>query len=78
MLFTFFPLFLNDKTQTLSSPHIVCVGLVLYSALFGNKFAFICGGVVLMLNLIIIIIIICLSWSVNPNIYVCVGESSWG
>ena len=58
MLFTFFPLFLNNKTQTLRSPHIVCVGLVLYLALFGNKFAFICGGVVLMLNLIIIIIII--------------------
>ena len=50
------PIFLN-KTQTLSSPHIVCVDLVLYLELFGYKFSFICNGVVLMLNLIIIIVI---------------------
>ena len=34
MLITFLPLFQN-KTQTLSSSHIVCVCLVLYSWLFG-------------------------------------------
>ena len=56
MLFTFFPLILN-KTQTLSSSHIVCVGLVLYLGLFDYKFALICGGVVLMLNLIIVVVI---------------------
>ena len=56
LLFTFLPLFLN-KTQTLSSSHIVCVGLVLYSGLFGYEFAIICGGVILMLNLIIIVVI---------------------
>ena len=54
----FLPLFPNSKTQTLSSPRIVYIGLVLYSELFGNKFALICGSVVLMLNLIIIIIVI--------------------
>ena len=43
------PIFLN-KTQTLSSPHIVCVGLVLYLELFGYKFSLI------MLYLIIIVI----------------------
>ena len=64
LLFTFLPLFLN-KTQTLSSSHIVCVGLVLYSGLFGYEFAIICGEVILMLNLIIIVVIKknCPTWS---------------
>ena len=57
MLFTFLPLFL-DKTQTLSSLHIVCVCLVLCSWLFDYKFALICSGVILMFNLLIIIIIV--------------------
>ena len=57
LLFTFLPLFLN-KTQTLSSSHIICVCLMLCSWLFDYKFALICVGVVLMLNLITIIIII--------------------
>ena len=67
MLFTFLLIFLN-KTQTLNSPYIVYVfifgegyivyaSLVLCSWLFGYKFAFIYGGVVLILNLIIIIVI---------------------
>ena len=56
LLFTFFPLFLN-KTQTLISHLIVCVGLVFYSGLFDYKFDLICGEVILMLNLIIIIVI---------------------
>ena len=43
------PIFVN-KTQTLSSTHIVCVGLVLYLKLFGYKFS-LSDGVVLMLNL---------------------------
>ena len=47
--------FLN-KTQILSSPHIVCVGLVLCLWLFGYKFSLICGGD-LILNLILIIVI---------------------
>ena len=41
LLFTFLPLFLN-KTQTLSSSHIVCVGLMLFSRLFGYKFTIFC------------------------------------
>ena len=49
------PVFVN-KTQTLSSPHIICVGLVSYLELFGYKFSFI-DGVVLMLDLIITIVI---------------------
>ena len=57
LLFTFLPLFL-DKTQTLSSLHIICVCLVLCLGLFGYKFALFCGGGILMLNLIIIIIVI--------------------
>ena len=56
MLFTFLPPFLN-KTQTLNSSHIVYICLVLCSWLFGYKFALICGGFVLMLNLIVIIVI---------------------
>ena len=51
------PIFLN-KTQTLSSPHIVCVDLVLYLELFGYKFSYkfsLSDGVVLMLDLKIII-----------------------
>ena len=55
MLFTFLPLFPN-KTQTLSSPYIVCVGLGLCSRLFGYKFVLICGGVALILNLILIMV----------------------
>ena len=55
MLFTFLPPFLN-KTQILSSSHIVCVGLVLCLGLFGYKFSLICSGV-LILNLILIIVI---------------------
>ena len=57
LLFTFMPLFL-DKTQILSSLHIVCVCLVLYSWLFDYKFALICSGVILIFNLLIIIIIV--------------------
>lgn len=45
-----------NKTQTLSSPHIVCVGLLLYLKLFGYKFS-LSDGVVLMLDLVIIIVI---------------------
>ena len=67
------PIFLN-KTQTLSSPHIVCVDLLLYLELFGYKFSFICNGVVLMLNLIIIIAIkkkLSNPWVQRPtNIYI--------
>ena len=52
----FLPLFLN-KTKILTSSHIVYVCLLLCSWLFGYKVVLICGGVALMLNLIIIIII---------------------
>ena len=55
-LFTFLPLFLN-KTQIFSSLLIICVDLVLYSELFGDKFALICSGSVLILNLMLIIVI---------------------
>ena len=56
LLFTLLTIFLN-KTQTLSSPHIVYVGLVLFSRLFDYKFAPIYGDVVLILNLILIMVI---------------------
>ena len=59
MLFTFLPLFLN-KTQTLSSLHIVCVCLVLCSWLFDYKFALICSSVIIMFNLIIILLLLLL------------------
>ena len=49
-LFTFFSIFLN-KIKTLSSPQIIYVCLMICSWLFSYKFAFICGGVILMLNL---------------------------
>ena len=52
----FLLLFLN-KTKILTFSHIVYVCLVLCSWLFGYKVVLICGGVALMLNLIIIIII---------------------
>ena len=51
------PIFVN-KTQTLSSTHVVCVGLVLYLKLFFYKFSYkfsLSDGVVLMLDLKIII-----------------------
>ena len=50
LVFTFLPIFLN-KIKTLSSPQIICVCLMICSWLFSYKFAFICGGVILMLNL---------------------------
>ena len=56
LLFTFLTIFLN-KTQTLSSPHIVYVGLVLFSRLFDYKFAPIYSDAVLILNLILIMVI---------------------
>ena len=56
LLFTFFTPLPKNKTQTLSSLNIVCVGLVLCFGLLGYKFTFNCGDV-LILNLILIIVI---------------------
>ena len=69
MLFTFLPLFLN-KTQTLSSLHIVCICLVLCSWLFDYKFALICSGVILMFNLIIILLLLLVIKKKMSNLWV--------